>query len=85
MTTITPMQAANQQVLMVNSVQLTRIMKRRIERTMREVIRPTQPRQRYLHESRHKHAVRRQRGQKGRFAHSATEEEGESLESEYVA
>mmetsp|Transcript_54759 Transcript_54759/g.131247 ORF Transcript_54759/g.131247 Transcript_54759/m.131247 type:complete len:82 (+) Transcript_54759:34-279(+) len=53
--------------VMVNPMQLSRIHKRREERTQRIALRPNAPRQKYLHESRHKHALNRVRGHKGRF------------------
>jgi len=56
----------------VNPAQYRRICQRRSERMMRETFRPTQPRQKYLHESRHKHAINRVRGHKGRFVNLTT-------------
>jgi len=55
----------------VNPAQFSRICQRRAERAMRESIRPTLPRQKYLHESRHQHALKRVRGNKGRFVNLA--------------
>lgn len=54
----------------VNPAQYFRICQRRSERAMREAVRPTAPRKKYLHESRHKHALNRVRGHKGRFSNS---------------
>ncbi|EOD18281.1 hypothetical protein EMIHUDRAFT_196450 [Emiliania huxleyi CCMP1516] len=66
----------------INPKQYKRILKRRVERATNEHIRPHLPRQPYLHESRHRHAVNRQRGQKGRFANRAPAAPGrEQLEA----
>ncbi|KOO53906.1 transcriptional activator [Chrysochromulina tobinii] len=54
-------------ILYVRASQYHRICQRRLERGQREAIRPAQPRQKYLHESRHLHALQRARGHKGRF------------------
>jgi len=56
----------------VNSAQYERICRRRMEVAARQAIRPTVPRKKYLHESRHKHALNRVRGQKGRFVNHMT-------------
>ena len=58
------------QIDYVNPAQYFRICQRRSERAMREAVRPTAPRKKYLHESRHKHALNRVRGHKGRFSNS---------------
>mmetsp|Transcript_57300 Transcript_57300/g.127896 ORF Transcript_57300/g.127896 Transcript_57300/m.127896 type:complete len:137 (-) Transcript_57300:348-758(-) len=68
-----------------NPAQYHRICQRRKERLHRELVRPSIPRQKYLHESRHKHAINRVRGAKGRFVNvskgtdaNAEDKEGQS-------
>ena len=59
----------------VNPQQYDRIVRRRLERAFRQSVRPNLPRQKYLHESRHLHAVKRVRGLKGRFVNLGCEQE----------
>jgi hypothetical protein len=54
----------------VNPAQFYRICQRRSERTTRELRRPNEPHRKYLHESRHRHAVNRVRGNQGRFSNA---------------
>eukprot|EP00325_Prymnesiales_sp_UTEX-LB-985_P033066 CAMPEP_0174739768 /NCGR_PEP_ID=MMETSP1094-20130205/72154_1 /TAXON_ID=156173 /ORGANISM="Chrysochromulina brevifilum, Strain UTEX LB 985" /LENGTH=265 /DNA_ID=CAMNT_0015943359 /DNA_START=58 /DNA_END=855 /DNA_ORIENTATION=+ len=72
---------ASEQVDYVNPVQYNRICRRRAERAVRETIRPTAPRQKYLHESRHNHAINRVRGNKGRFVNLVGDEESPESEA----
>ena len=60
----------------VNPNQYHRICVRRLERAMRQRLRPNLPRQKYLHESRHLHAVKRVRGHKGRFVNLSSDKPG---------
>lgn len=76
-------QEAVEQPFYVNAKQYHRILKRRIARAkLEESLKVARGRKPYLHESRHKHAMRRPRGQGGRFLTAAEIAEREKQEAE---
>jgi len=79
-------QAQSEQPFYVNAKQYHRILKRRIARAkLEENLKVARGRRPYLHESRHKHAMRRPRGQGGRFLTAAEIAERDRLEKEKAA
>nr|ARF06251.1 NF-YA [Pinctada fucata] len=87
-----PTQAANQQIstgdtgeepLYVNAKQYHRILKRRQARAKLEALgKIPKERQKYLYESRHRHAMNRQRGSGGVFVRGGKEEMGDDVVTE---
>lgn len=74
-------EAPAEQPFYVNAKQYHRILKRRIARAkLEETLKIARTRKPYLHESRHKHAMRRPRGQGGRFLTAAEIAEKERLD-----
>lgn len=70
-----------EQPFYVNAKQYHRILKRRLARAkLEESLKVARGRRPYLHESRHKHAMRRPRGQGGRFLTAAEIAERERQE-----
>lgn len=76
-----PIDQPAEQPFYVNAKQYHRILKRRIARAkLEETLKIARTRKPYLHESRHKHAMRRPRGQGGRFLTAAEIAEKERLD-----
>jgi hypothetical protein len=82
-TTTTTAVGEPEQPFYVNAKQYHRILKRRLARAkLEESLKVARGRRPYLHESRHKHAMRRPRGQGGRFLTAAEIAERDRLEKE---
>lgn len=78
-----PVNEVVEQPFYVNAKQYHRILKRRVARAkLEESLKVARGRKPYLHESRHKHAMRRPRGQGGRFLTAAEIAEKERKEAE---